>query len=273
MGYIGSKLYAKLKELGHDVHGVDIASLDPLEGLDIRKHLFHNGRPWLKFVPDYVFHLAAKPSVQWSVENPSESLSHNVLGSSRVLEFAAEAGARRVIFASSAAAYGVASPYGLHKLMTEKECKVYTHLYNIDTVSLRYFNVYSADQKCGGPYSTVIAAWMDALRCGYPLRIDGDGTQTRDFIHVDDIIAANIFCMNYAENFDGATYDVGTGTETSIDYIRQYINQRLSASWQEVPEREGDIKFSCANAHPMKDLGWSAQVGIKDGLDSCFFGG
>lgn len=271
-GYIGSKLYDKLVGLGHEVHGVDMISMDPTEGLDIRKHLFHNGKPWLKFVPEYIFHLAAKPSVSWSVENPSESLSHNVLGSSRVLEFASAVGATRVIFASSAAIYGLASPYGLHKLMTEKECLLYSRLYNVDTVSLRYFNVYSADQKSGGPYSTVISAWMEAHRAHQKLRIDGDGLQTRDFIHVDDIISANIFCMNYSENFNGANYDVGTGTETSIDHIRQYINKRMQTQWLETPERQGDIKSSCANTVPLKEMGWSAQIDIENGLENCFGG-
>lgn len=271
-GYIGSKLYDKLKELGHDVCGVDISSMNPEEGLDIRFHLFHNKKPWLKFRPEYIFHLAAMPSVPWSVQNPSESLSHNVLGSSRVLEFALATGARRVIFASSAAVYGAVSPYGIHKAMTEAECRLYSHLYEVDTVCLRYFNVYSADQKYGGAYSTVISAWMDALRSGRRLRIDGDGLQTRDFIHVDDIISANIFCMTHDENFNGANYDVGTGTETSIDYIRQYINQNVRALWSEEPEREGDIRFSCADVAPLKELGWSAQIDIKNGLKSCFGG-
>lgn len=271
-GYIGSKLYGRLKALGHDVHGVDMASIEATEGLDIRSHLFHNGKPWLKFYPEYIFHLAAKPSVPWSVEHPSESLSHNVLGSSRVLEFARETGARRVIFASSAAVYGLASPYGLHKLMTEKECKLYSHLYEVDTISLRYFNVYSPDQKYGGPYSTVISAWMEALRWGTPLRMDGDGTQTRDFIHVDDIISANIFCMEHEENFAGATYDVGTGVETPIEQIRKYIDSLSPVAWKEMPHREGDIEFSCANIAPLKELGWSAQTDIKNGLKDCFGG-
>ncbi len=175
----------------------------------------------LKFEPEYIFHLAAKPSVQWSVENPSDSLNHNVLGSSRVLEYAKLVGAKRVIFASSAAAQIPSSPYGAHKRMTELECKIYSTLYDIDTVCLRYFNVYSKDQKYGGPYSTVISAWMEMIKQNKPLRIDGDGTQTRDFVHVDDIIGANIFCMSQDRDFNGATCDVGTGTETSLTQLSE----------------------------------------------------
>ena len=269
-GYIGSKLYERLKELGHDVLGLDISSLDSKEGLDIRSHLFYNGKPWIKFRPEYIFHLAAKPSVSWSIENPSESLSHNVLGSSRVLEFARHTKARRVIFASSAAAYGASSPYGVHKQMTELECKLYSDLYNVDTVSLRYFNVYSADQPYGGAYSTVIAAWMEMLRRDSPLIIEGDGTQTRDFIHIDDIIDVNIFSMNCEQQFKGATYDVGTGEETSLNELKNYINLIKRPEWKIIPERTGDIKFSKADTTGLKSLGWSAQVDIKNGLKRCF---
>ena len=274
-GYIGQKLYKQLKKLGHEVRGVDIRapfSLSSTESLDIRNELFYNGKPYLDFEPEYVFHLAAKPSVAWSVDNPSESLSHNVLGASRVLEFSQGVGARRVIFASSAAAYGLSSPYGIHKRMTEMECKLYSELYNMDTVCLRYYNVYSPDQKYGGPYSTVISAWMEAIRENNPLQIEGDGEQTRDFIYVDDIIAANIFCMNYEDNFQGSIYDIGTGEGTSINFIKNYIDKVNNVSWEQKPKRAGDIKFSCANVEPMKKMGWSAQVNIENGLKCCFGG-
>ena len=269
-GYIGSKLYAKLIELGHTVCGVDMASDNVDEKLDIRHHLFHNNKPWLKFKPEYIFHLAAMPSVSWSVENPSESLSHNVLGSSRVLEFAKAVNAKRVIFASSAAIYGASSPYGIHKLMTEKECKLYSDLYDVDTVCLRYFNVYSKDQKYGGPYSTVISAWMEMIKQNKPLRIDGDGAQTRDFIHVDDIVNANIFCMNKETNFNGAACDVGTGTSTSLSDIRNIIDKNVNVAWEESSARIGDIQNSKADVKYLSNLGWSSQIDIENGLKQCF---
>ncbi len=274
-GYIGRKLYDRLKQLGHETRGVDLRapfSLSFKESLDIRRELFYNGKPYLDYEPEYIFHLAAKPSVSWSVDNPSESLSHNVLGSSRVLEFAKEVGARRVIFASSAAVYGLSSPYGIHKRMTEMECRLYSTLYDIDTVCLRYYNVYSADQEYGGPYSTVISAWMHGIREGLPLRLDGSGEQTRDFIHVDDIISANIFCMNYRDNFQGSIYDIGTGMQTSVNFIKNYIDKVKTVSWVQTPARTGDIKFSCADTGPMKELGWSSQINIENGLESCFGG-
>ncbi len=270
-GYIGSKLFAKLKQLGHSVYGIDVRSQEISEKLDIRWHLFDHEKNFnhLNFKPEYIFHLAAKPSVQWSVENPSESLNHNVLGSSRVLEYAKIVGAKRVIFASSAAAQMPSSPYGAHKRMTETECKVYSSLYDIDTVSLRYFNVYSEDQKYGGAYSTVISAWLEKIRNNAPLRLDGDGTQTRDFIHVDDIVSANIHCMNYRKDFNGEVYDFGTGHAHSLMEVKGYFDNIFDVIWDVQPERTGDIKNSVADTSKLDSLGWRAQVDLKTGLRRC----
>ncbi len=270
-GYIGAKLYAKLKQLGHDVRGIDIASNKMSENLDIRWHLFDHEKNFnhLEFKPEYIFHLAAKPSVQWSVENPSDSLNHNVLGSSRVLEYAKLVGAKRVIFASSAAAYIPTSPYGAHKRMTELECKVYASLYDIDTVCLRYYNVYSEDQEYGGAYSTVIAAWLEKIRNNAPLRLDGDGTQTRDFIHVDDIVSANLHCMNYGKKFNGEVYDVGTGQAHSLAELKEYFDNIFDVIWDVHPERPGDIKNSRADTSKLDGIGWRSQIDLKTGLRRC----
>tara|TARA_Y100000004_G_scaffold156890_1_gene182245 strand:- start:664 stop:1521 length:858 start_codon:yes stop_codon:yes gene_type:complete len=270
-GYIGSKLFKKLNKLGHDVCGIDIASDHISENLDIRWHLFDHEKNFnhLKFKPEYIFHLAAKPSVQWSVENPSDSLAHNVLGSSRVLEYAKLVGAKRVIFASSAAANEATSPYGAHKRMTELECKVYSSLYDVDTVSLRYFNVYSEDQEYGGSYSTVISAWMEKIRQNAPLRIDGDGTQSRDFVHVDDIVSANIHCMNHKNKFNGQVYDVGTGHAHSLNDIKKYFDNIFDVIWDVQPPRLGDVKNSRADTSGLDSIGWCAEINLKTGLRRC----
>jgi UDP-glucose 4-epimerase len=273
-GYIGNKLFDKLVTLGYDVCGIDLCAGHSEESGDIRRDLFSHGKVWYKHHPETIFHLAAQPSVQWSMSNPSEALSHNVLGTSRVLEFAKEVNCRRVIFASSAAVYGEdgipQSPYGMHKKMSEQECKLYSELYGIDTVCLRYYNVYSADQIYGGAYSTVISAWMEMLKQNKALRIDGDGTQTRDFIHVDDVIDANIFCMNYKNQFNGAVYDVGTGIETSLNKIKHEIEKIKEVDWNEGPSRPGDIQNSIADIHNLKDRGWKAKITIEEGLRDCF---
>ncbi len=270
-GYIGSKLYAKLLELGHEVRGIDIKSNDISERLDIRWHLFDHDKNFnhLDFKPEYIFHLAAKPSVQWSVENPSDSLTHNVMGSSRVLEYAKLVGAKKVIFASSAAAIEPTSPYGAHKRMTELECKVYASLYDLDTVCLRYFNVYSEDQEYGGPYSTVISAWLESIRNNQPLRLDGDGSQTRDFIHVDDVVDANIHCMHHKKRFNGEIYDVGTGCSQSLIEIKKYFDNVFDNEWDIKDSRIGDIKHSKANVVKLNNIGWYSKIDLKTGLRRC----
>ena len=199
-GYIGSRLYNKLREMNHTVTGLDLK-----DGNDV-----------LHCLPDdqydYVFHLAALPRIEFSVENPSYTLKQNVFVTATLLEWAKKKKVKRVIFSSSAAVTGngngPTSPYGLHKRMSEMECKLYTDLYGLDTVCLRYFNVYSEDQVYGGSYSTALSTWMEMIRTGGELRLDGTGEQTRDFIHVDDIVMANIFCMLHSDPLNGSCLNV-----------------------------------------------------------------
>ena len=244
---------------------------------DIRSDKFLKGNNvWKNFKPEYIFHCAAKPSVQWSVDNPSLSLSHNVFGTSRLLEFAKSVNAKRVIFSSSAAVYGndgrPCNPYGAHKLMSEIECRVYSELYGVDTVCLRYFNVFSKDQQYGGPYSTVISAWNYAVHNRKTLLVNGDGEQSRDFIHVSDIVDCNIFCMNEDVNFNGRHYDVGTGKQTSLNHIKEVISSLQDCEWYYNKEREGDIRASMADMAPLKELGWSPKTNITKCIHTIFGG-
>ena len=163
-GYIGSHLYDDLVDLGHEVRGIDLK-----EGEDIL-HCLPEGQF------DYVFHLAALPQVELSINHPSYTLKQNVLATSVLLEWSKNHGVKRFIFSSSAAAKGDGngpkSPYALHKLMSEMECKLYSELYGLDTVCLRYFNVYSEDQPFGGSYSTAISAPRKAFKNGRRWRAD-----------------------------------------------------------------------------------------------------
>jgi UDP-glucose 4-epimerase len=262
-GYIGNKLFNKLKQIGYEVIGIDLK-----DGHDIADCLPKNKNF------DYVFHLAALPSVEYSVLNPSYTLKHNVLATSKLLEWSKDNKVKRFIFSSSSAIYGDGngpkSPYGLHKLMSEQECKLYSELYGLDTVCLRYYNLYSEDQKYGGAYSTAISAWMEMIRTNKPLRIDGDGEQTRDFIHVDDVVQANLFCMNHKENFNVKFYDIGSGKSISLNYIKDYIVQFNEVKWDHRPERIGDVKHTKANIQEMLNFGWIPKVSIEEGLKRCF---
>lgn len=261
-GYIGGHIYKKLLEMGHQVSGIDLK-----DGADLAYCL-----PDEEY--DFVFHLSAMPRVEYSILNPSYTLRQNVLTTSVLLEWAKTHKVKRVIFSSSSAVVGDGnepnSPYGLQKLMSEMECKLYSKLYKLDTVCLRYFNVYSEDQEYGGAYSTVIAAWKEMMRQQKPLRVDGDGNQSRDFIHVEDVVDVNIFCMNYENRFEGCYFDVGTGKSVSINYIKDFIIQRHQIDWENAPYRHGDVKHTLANTTKLKDLNWNAKISIDEGLKRCF---
>tara|TARA_R110000851_G_C13098336_1_gene567833 strand:- start:77 stop:904 length:828 start_codon:yes stop_codon:yes gene_type:complete len=262
-GYIGSHIYQKLKELKYDVKGIDLK-----DGEDIFYCL-------PKESYDCVFHLAACPRVGYSIKNPSYTMRQNVLATSVLLEWAKNYKIKRIIFSSSAAVMGDGdgipkSPYGLHKLISEMECRMFSELYGLDTVCLRYFNVYSGDQEYGGSYSTAICAWMEMIRQKKPLRIDGDGEQIRDLVHVDDIVSANIFCMKYPQNFNGKTFSVASGTSVSLNYIKRFIDQNYDVVWHHRPERIGDIKESMADISELRRLGWVPKISIEEGLKRSF---
>ena len=261
-GYIGSKIFNKLDDGINIVHGLDLK-----DGRDILHHL-----PTKNY--DYVFHLAAFPKVQQSVEEPSDTFRNNAYATSVLLEWAKNHGVKRFIFSSSSAVkgngQGPTSPYGLHKLISEQECRLYSELYGLDTVCLRYFNVYSEDQKYGGSYSTAICAWMQMIREGKPLRIDGDGKQTRDFVHVDDIVSANIFCMNHKSLFSGKHFDVGSGETCSLNFVKSVIDKNHNVVWDHQPERKGDVKHTQADISELLSIGWSPSVSLSEGLTRCF---
>jgi UDP-glucose 4-epimerase len=262
-GFIGSKIYNKLNQLNYDVIGIDLK-----DGQDLAYCLPKNKKI------DYVFHLAALPSVEFSVLNPSYTMQNNVLATSKLLEWSKDNNVKRFIFSSSSAIYGDGNgpknPYGLQKYISEQECSLYSNLCKLDTVCLRYFNAYSEDQKYGGAYSTAINAWMEMIERNIPLRINGDGQQTRDFIHVSDIVEANIACMTYKENFNGKCLDVASGQSISLNYIKDFINKYNKVEWINMPEREGDIKHSKSDISEILKIGWYAKMSIDDGLSLCF---
>lgn len=230
---------------------------------------------------DKVFHLAAKPRVQWSVENPEVSTVEN-FNKSIALAKAAADGKTRFVFSSTSAAYGDGvwrptkedsktnpnSPYGLAKLCVEEYLKLYEKLYNLDWVALRYFNVYGPKQAGDSPYSTAVAAWCNKALLKEPLRSDGDGEQTRDMIHVDDVVSANI-CVANAELESGQRiFNVGSGTSYSNNTILDMFKGRGFKNVVHSPEREGDVKHTLADISKLKKLGWAPKVTFEEGLKS-----
>ncbi len=267
-GYIGSDLYAKLINLGHDVVGIDYKkddSWDILNGLERIEH----------YDFDYVFHLACIPRVAYSVEQPVHTMMNNILSTSIVLDFAKRKNVKRVIYSGSSSVVGngdgPTSPYALQKLTSELETKLYSDLYGIDTVTLRYFNVYSPDQKADSPYATAVANWMRFIRDGNNPFITGDGEQRRDMAHKNDVVAANIFAMEYEGKFAGQSFDVGTGDNISLNEMKDIVNEHFpEVQFDYVEERKGDVLLTKADVSPLKELGWEPKKHIKEGISQCF---
>ena len=276
-GYIGSKLFVELEKAGHEVMGVDLndkISKDILklliEGSDGSFHPYY----W-NFKPEYIFHLACWPRVGYSIENPVTTMRNNVLAGSLMLNFARKVGAKRFVYSSSSSIVGngdgPTSPYALQKMVTEVESKLYSELYGLDTVSLRYFNVYSEDQPADGPYATAVCNWMQYLRDGKKPFITGDGKQRRDMLHVDDAVSANIFAMNHKKKFKGQNFDVGTGKNVSLNEIKEVVEALFpKVKFEYKQSRPNEVATTRADTTGLGQLGWKTDVSIKNGVFRCF---
>ena len=277
MGYIGSKLYKKLQDLGHEVMGIDLKEECPKDiNIVLREDGDGKFHPhYLNFQPEYVFHTACWPRIGLCLEKPVDTMENNVMAGSIVLNFANKCGSvKRVIYSSSSSVMGngdgPTNPYALQKYVTELETKIYSEIYDIDTVSLRYFNVYSEDQRIDGPYATAVANFMRCIRENKTPFISGDGEQRRDMIHVEDVVLANIFAMMYEEDFNGENYDIGTGDNISLNEIKDIANKYHDINFDYVESRPGEVLTTTANIKKLADLGWLHSIPIAEGIDRCF---
>ena len=275
-GYIGSRLYKKLCARDDcDVVGIDRNDLGNNEILTLFTNDSIKKERLYQFSPDYIFHLAAIPRVGESIENPLLTMHNNVMAGSMMLDFARKVKAKRFIYSSSSSVKGneglPISPYALQKYTTELETKIYSDIYGIDTVSLRYFNVYSADQPAEGAYATAISNWMRYIRNNQTPFITGDGEQRRDMLHVSDAIAANMFAMDSESDFNGAAFDVGTGKNISLNEVAQIVLQYFpETKFDYIDDRLGDVKETLAHTQPLRELGWQTQTSLEDGIHQCF---
>ncbi|MFQ3318080.1 MAG: UDP-glucose 4-epimerase [Natronomonas sp.] len=230
---------------------------------------------------DVVFHEAAMVSVAESVAKPKESHAINATGTLNILEAARQHDAR-VVLASSAAIYGdpeetpvpethpldPTSPYGLDKLATDHYARLYDDLYDLETAALRYFNVYGPGQT-GGDYAGVIEVFLEQARNGDPITVHGDGTQTRDFVHVDDVVRANLLAAE--TDSVGRAFNVGTGESVTIKRLAELIRDAVDSDSEIVhaEPREGDIQHSCADiTRAQEELGYDPDIGLKEGLQT-----
>ncbi len=228
---------------------------------------------------DLVFHEAAQVSVQRSVEEPAYSHDVNAAATVRLLEAARREDAR-VVLASSAAVYGQpdsvpvhesdpktpTSPYGIGKLALDHYARTYEDLYGLDTVALRYFNIYGPRQG-GSGYTGVVPAFLDQAHDGGPITVEGDGGQTRDFVHVDDVVRANLLAAT--TDHVGEAFNVGTGDTTSIRELAETVRDAVDpeVAIEHLAPRDGDVRHSCADVGRARErLDFEPSVSLSDGL-------
>ena len=295
-GFIGSHLVDRLLNEGFEVTVIDNLATGHLKNIkhkQRRKELhfmrgdvrdFNAVRNAVKDV-DAVFHEAAIVDVALSIEDPILTNEVNVTGTLNILKASSDLGVKRFVYASSAAVYGPTlkpqkredetlnptSPYGVSKLAAENYVRLFNHLYGMETVSLRYFNVYGPRQSFNirSAYGGVIALCVNRLMRNIPPIIYGDGEQTRDFVYVQDVVEANMLALN-TKDAVGETFNIGSGTSTSINQIAELLKEithkENSHNIYSDP-RPGDIRHGYADiSKARKLLAYSPKFSITEGL-------
>jgi len=286
-GFIGSNLVDKLLRLEWDVVVIDNESAECNEKfywndradnhkLDICD--YESTRNLYDGV-DYVFHLAAESRLQPAIKNPINAVTKNAVGTCTVLQCAREAGVQKVIYSSTSSAYGLnkypnyetdpndcLNPYSVSKVAGEELCTLYTKLYGLKTIILRYFNVYGERSPTTGQYAPVIGIFLRQKDAGEPLTIVGDGLQRRDFVHVQDVANANLMAAfaNLEEECYGQVYNIGNGENISILEIAQMI----SDNYIHIPPRDGEARTTLACIEKAKNtFGWSPDLNVKQWIE------
>lgn len=278
-GFIGSNLVDRLVEIGHEV-----IVLDRVYPKEKNKKAYYYlqdlSERYTKYLHlfegvDNVFHLASEVSIPYCVQKPNESMANNVLSTMNALECSRIHNIKKFMFSSTSAVYGntlfipsletnqvhCLNTYSISKYTGEQLCKMYYELYGIKTIIFRYFNVYGEGNPKTGQYAPVMSIFENQKLNGEPLTIIGDGYQTRDFIHVSDVVLANILASQRELKNYGEVYNVGTGEGIQIQQIADLIS-----SYQiRIPERPGEVLHSRASIDKIKnDLGWNYSKNVLD---------
>ena len=290
-GFIGSNIVQELLKRSGKVRILDnfstgkrqnlrpfLNDIELIEG-DIRS--YHIVREAVRGV-DFILHQAALPSVPRSIKDPITTNEVNVVGILNVLDAAREAGVKRVVYASSSSIYGNSailpkvedmapdplSPYAVSKLAAEKYCKVFYEIYGLETVCLRYFNVFGPNQDPSSQYSAAIPKFITAILNGSQPTIYGDGEQSRDFTYVENVVEANLLACQ-AEKVGGMVLNIACGERITVNKLVRKINETLGKNVQAkyVDEREGEVKHSLASVERAKQcLGYEPRVSFEEGL-------
>ncbi len=291
-GFIGSHVVEELVARGEHVRVVDNLltgrreNVQPFEGdvefVEADLSLPEVARAACDGV-GVVFHLAALPSVPVSMARPLETTRHGIVATANVLVAAKDAGARRAVFSSSSSVYGgegqfpqredspprPKSPYAATKLCCETYCRAFSEAFGLDTVCLRYFNVYGPRQPLAGPYSAVFPAFITRMLRGERPVVYGDGRQSRDFTFGADGGRANLLAAARPEPFAGESINVAAGRSVDLLELVGRINRRLGTALDPefAPERPGDVRWSSADVTRARDLlGFRAEVDLDEGL-------
>jgi len=292
-GFIGSNLTEALLQRGHAVRVLDNFSTGKRENL-----IFDQAYPSLEIIDgdvrdlkscekavqgmEYIFHQGALPSVQRSVEDPETSHAVNAGGTLNILLAAREKGVKRVMYAASSSVYGDTptlpkheemppnplSPYALQKYVGEQYCRLFFQLYGLETISLRYFNIFGPKQDPNSLYSAVIPKFIDALIQGRAPTIFGDGEQSRDFTYIENVVQANLLAMS-AEHVRGEAVNIACGKRISLNELFKVLKEILGSKQSPVYQepRQGDVKHSLADIRRAKEIiDYEPKVGIEPGL-------
>ena len=284
-GFIGSSLVKKLLSLGHEVRVIDDESSgnQPYWNQEAKNYIYsildYAKTRSIFNDADYVFHLAAESKIGSTLEDPVKATHSNTLGTDFVLQCSRQAGVKRVIYSSTAGAYGNSpipsietqpdsplNPYSVSKVNAEKICKMYSDLFGLETIILRYFNVYGENQPSKGQYAPVIGVFAKQKYNREPLTIVGDGEQRRDFVNVDDVVNANILSAisKIDKQYFGTVFNIGSGTNYSINDIAKMFKCDVTY----LPDRPGEIKESLADINKAKNiLKWEPTLDLKQWLN------
>ena len=291
-GFIGSHITTKLVELGHTVRVLDDLSTGRRENLshvesevDLLEADMCDPDVCRRACDgvDFVFHEAAIPSVPKSVDEPDASHNANINGTYNLLRAAVDQKVRRFIYAGSSSAYGDTeespkhegikpgplSPYAVQKLTGEHYLSAFCECFGLETITLRYFNVFGSRQDPRSTYAAAIPAFVTSILRGESPVVYGDGEQTRDFTYIDNVVHGNMLAME-AKQTHGESVNVACGDQISVNQVIEVIKQLLGADVKTkyLPPRAGDVMHSCANVTlARKILGFEPVVSFDDGLN------
>ena len=283
-GFIGSNLVDELLSQGHEVVCVDDESAESNEQfywnddahnciVSVNDYSILN-QVCQKYKPDWIFHLAAESRIQPTIERPQDACKTNIVGTCNVLQAARECGAR-VMYSSTSAAYGLQNkppldeymptdclnPYSVTKVAGEALCKMYYDLFEVETITFRYFNVYGPRQPVKGQYAPVVGLFMRQQDEGQKMTVVGDGLQRRDYTHVNDIVSANILAATTDNKLAlGRIFNVGTGTNHSVLDLVKLLNGEHTF----IPDRPGEARETLADNSLIRNLlGWEPTITLE----------